>query len=600
MASNLRGYSADEVLNKVLNTSNDSIQVDIVAGAEYAEDAAHTDEDTGNFVLGVRNDTLAALGGTDGDYVPFQMNASGALYVEVSSSSGDDSIYVDDADWTDSTSKHTLVGGLYQSSPQSITDGDVGPFQVDADGALHISDGGNTITVDGTVTANLGTTDNAVLDAVAASLSVLDDWDDSNYANVNANIAGTDIVGGAGAVASGVQRVTLASDDPAVTSLGNLDNAVDGNYLNVNMNLDGSDAQAGEGAISATTQRVTIATDDDGVAHLATIAGAVSTQMQVDIVADGAGLATSANQLADGHNVTIDNSSGGSAVNIQDGGNTITVDGTVTANLSATDNAVLDTIDAVLDTIKTDTGTIDSDTDAIKTAVEAVNQAAEGAISATTQRVTIATDDDGVAHLATIAGDTTSVDGKITACNTGAVVLAASDGTDIGDVDVASLPASTNTLEVVGDAAENAAAAGNPVLTGGRYDSPGNDNATVRALGDNDVGALALDPTGALYVREYLGQTGSCFVSGTSAVTAAIGKFVAIQFLEDTVFNSTDGLVATDTGRWPDDSGAASDISSSNTAAVGSQVFPQGMTIFGRWDSFILVSGAVIAYVGNV
>ena len=31
MASDLRGYSADEVLNKVLNTSTDSIKVDIVA-----------------------------------------------------------------------------------------------------------------------------------------------------------------------------------------------------------------------------------------------------------------------------------------------------------------------------------------------------------------------------------------------------------------------------------------------------------------------------------------------------------------------------------------------------------------------------------------
>ena len=49
--------------------------VDIVSGAEYAEDAAHTTADTGQFVLGVRNDTLAALGGTDGDYVPFQMSA---------------------------------------------------------------------------------------------------------------------------------------------------------------------------------------------------------------------------------------------------------------------------------------------------------------------------------------------------------------------------------------------------------------------------------------------------------------------------------------------------------------------------------------------
>jgi hypothetical protein len=173
MASNLRGYSADEVLNKVLNTSNDSIQVDIVAGAEYAEDSGHTSTDTGNFILGVRNDTLAALGGTDGDYVPFQMNADGALYVEISSGGANDSIYVDDADWTDSTSKHTLVGGLYQSSPQTITDGDVGPFQVDADGALHISDGGNAITVDGTVTANLSATDNAVLDTIDAVLDTI-------------------------------------------------------------------------------------------------------------------------------------------------------------------------------------------------------------------------------------------------------------------------------------------------------------------------------------------------------------------------------------------------------------------------------------------
>ena len=221
MANGIK-YQAHEILNKVLNTAETGLQVDIVAGAEYAEDAAHTSADTGNFVLGVRNDTLAALGGTDGDYVPFQMNASGALFVEVSSASGDDSIYVDDADWTDSTSKHTLVGGLYQSSPQSITDGDVGPFQVDADGALHISDGGNTITVDGTVTANLGTTDNAVLDAVAASLSVLDDWDDSNYANVNMNLAGSDAQADEGTITATTQRVTIAQDDEVNSYLSNL------------------------------------------------------------------------------------------------------------------------------------------------------------------------------------------------------------------------------------------------------------------------------------------------------------------------------------------------------------------------------------------
>jgi len=47
-----------------------------------AEDAAHSTGDTGVMPLAVRNDTLAALAGTDGDYAPFQVNASGALYVQ--------------------------------------------------------------------------------------------------------------------------------------------------------------------------------------------------------------------------------------------------------------------------------------------------------------------------------------------------------------------------------------------------------------------------------------------------------------------------------------------------------------------------------------
>lgn len=50
----------------------------------------------------------------------------------------DDAVYVDDADWTNDTSKHVLVGGLYQSTPQTITDGDVGPLEVDANGKLLI------------------------------------------------------------------------------------------------------------------------------------------------------------------------------------------------------------------------------------------------------------------------------------------------------------------------------------------------------------------------------------------------------------------------------------------------------------------------------
>jgi len=70
--------------------------------------------------------------------------------------------------------------------------------------------------------------------------------------------------------------------------------------------------------------------------------------------------------------------------------------------------------------------------------------------------------------------------------------LAANSGVDIGDVDVLSLPASTNTIEVVGDAAEDAAAAGNPLLAGGRYDT------TPRELETGDVGAIAIGLDGGV------------------------------------------------------------------------------------------------------
>jgi hypothetical protein len=50
------------------------------------------------------------------------------------------------------------------------------------------------------------------------------------------------------------------------------------------------------------------------------------------------GFATSAKQLADGHNVAVNNSTGGAAVNVQDGGNTLTVDGSVTVTNSTATN----------------------------------------------------------------------------------------------------------------------------------------------------------------------------------------------------------------------------------------------------------------------
>jgi len=96
-----------------------------------------------------------------------------------------------------------------------------------------------------------------------------------------------------------------------------------------------------------------------------------------------------------------------------------------------------------------------------------------------------------------------------------------------------------------------------------------------------------------------LGQAGSIFVSGTTAVTAASGVFVAITFLEDTIFASASGgLVAETEQLFPDDAGTGTLIDADGGAAIDGETFPKGVTIYGRWTGFTLDSGLVIAYVG--
>lgn len=73
----------DSVLDNILvdTTSIDST----LSGLSHAEDAAHVSGDAGVQALAVRNDTLASLVDADGDYAPLQVDATGALYVNVQS-----------------------------------------------------------------------------------------------------------------------------------------------------------------------------------------------------------------------------------------------------------------------------------------------------------------------------------------------------------------------------------------------------------------------------------------------------------------------------------------------------------------------------------
>ena len=95
-----------------------------------------------------------------------------------------------------------------------------------------------------------------------------------------------------------------------------------------------------------------------------------------------------------------------------------------------------------------------------------------------------------------------------------------------------------------------------------------------------------------------LGQAWS-ILAKLDAVTALNGVFVAIQFIEDSVFESgSTGLVAETTQLFPDDTGTSTSVSAAGGNAIDSVTFPAGMTIYGRWTAFELTSGKAIGYLG--
>jgi hypothetical protein len=153
-------------------------------------------------------------------------------------------------------------------------------------------------------------------DPAVVSLAALDNSVDGNYLNVNCNIAGTDFVGGAGAVAAGVQRITLASDDPGVTSLALIDNAISGAGFNITQ-FGGANVPIGAG-LEATAVRVTLPTNGTGIVGLAAGTaniGKLTDDQKVDLnKIAGASVAVSNGSAATSLRVTIANDSTGQVV----------------------------------------------------------------------------------------------------------------------------------------------------------------------------------------------------------------------------------------------------------------------------------------------
>lgn len=64
-----------------------NVDVSLTTGAEKAEDSAHANGDIGQFILAVRQDTLASSVSANGDYAALKVNDVGALWVQIANSS---------------------------------------------------------------------------------------------------------------------------------------------------------------------------------------------------------------------------------------------------------------------------------------------------------------------------------------------------------------------------------------------------------------------------------------------------------------------------------------------------------------------------------
>ena len=117
------------------------------------------------------------------------------------------------------------------------------------------------------------------------------------------------------------------------------------------------------------------------------------------------------------------------------------------------------------------------------------------------------------------------------------------------------------------------------------------------------------------------GQLGSAFNDGAALMKPPTGKvFIAITMLSDTTFEAHGGLVAqqdsagagleyisTETtagvAQTAHDAGDGNETTSTGSGGLvvdGSNTFPKGVTIYGRWTEIHPASGGpIIAYIGD-
>lgn len=166
-----------------------------------AEDAVHSSGDVGIMSLGVRQSSQADFG-ADGDYVPFSVDDDGGLRVSIVAGAGSGgTAAADDADFTDGTTSGTPAMGVYESTPSTVTDGDLGVVGITEARRLKTS---------ATIDAALPAGTNAIGKLAANSGVDIGDVDITSIAAGDNNIGNVDIVSGTITTVSAVTAITNA------------------------------------------------------------------------------------------------------------------------------------------------------------------------------------------------------------------------------------------------------------------------------------------------------------------------------------------------------------------------------------------------------
>ncbi len=219
-------------------------------GTQYAEDTVHNTGDTGTMSLFVRNDVLAALAGTDGDYAPGQVNASGALYVDGSGST-------------------QPVSGTVTANLSATDNGVLDSIDAAVNGTLTV--GSHAVTNAGTFAVQ---PDGVAAEAAALGNGILiqgDDGTDRKNINVDATTGDVQV--------DVTNTVTVGAHD--VTNAGTFAVQVDGSALTSLSLIDNSISNHGAAVVAGTNQvglagystDPAVVDSGDTVRHLASLLG---------------------------------------------------------------------------------------------------------------------------------------------------------------------------------------------------------------------------------------------------------------------------------------------------------------------------------------